>query len=139
MDASSKVDFIHPKDRYGQPIGNRYTSTRVNAALARYVEATGRARAVTKASLRVVCAALLQESLTIIQASHVALILQTALMHATAAAQQGWVLPEVGTSSTLSVSDLAPYWMDNRSFGAVRNDVSLQGVFLLTAPNMSGG
>jgi hypothetical protein len=59
----------------------------------------------------------------------------------------GWALPELvewGEGDrdkeekdwALHVEGLVPYWMGKGE--GVSNDVDLQGVFLLTAPNMSG-
>ena len=137
---SSQTDeIIHPSDRYGQTISNRYTSSRVSHALSAYIACTGHARAVTKTALREVCASLLKNSLAIVQASHVALLLQVAVMHATAAKQKGWTLPILDTrpEAKLSLEYMCPYWM-GAGARTVPNNVELDGIFLLTAPNMSG-
>ncbi|CAE7574957.1 MSH1, partial [Symbiodinium microadriaticum] len=137
-------EIIHPSDRYGQQIVNRYTSLRVNQALSSYIASAGQARTVTKHALREMCTALLRESLTIVQASHVALLLQVAVLHATASRQKGWVLPVVENTTVsaqrvaLTLHGMRPYWMDGAGSRAVSNDVEMNGIFLLTAPNMSG-
>lgn len=101
----------------------------------------------------------------IIHSCHIAVVLQSINSHVIASKQRGWSLPKVTSfpsQSTpkeelstkksrsmvsesskddsmrpmLQVRDLSPYWLDRNT--AVRNDVDLDGIILLTAPNMSG-
>jgi hypothetical protein len=95
---------------------------------------------------------------TVVQAAHWGVVLEASSAHTAAALQKGWVMPTLGTSpgqpfeaafATLADPDedeagpgamrldgLIPYWLSARE--AVPNTISLEGVFLLTAPNMSG-
>ena len=143
VDQQSLTEIIHPRDRYGQSIAGRYTSHGFSEALGSYLSSTAVARSVAKKILRDTCTTLSQDILTIIQASHVAMLLQVAVLHATASTQKGWALPSMqehdgDCRASFEVSGMSPYWMDNNALGAVRNSFALDGVFLLTAPNMSG-
>ena len=95
---------------------------------------------------------------TVVQAAHWGVVLEASSAHTAAALQKGWVMPTLGTTpgqpveaayATLADPDedetgpgamrldgLIPYWLSARE--AVPNTISLEGVFLLTAPNMSG-
>lgn len=92
---------------------------------------------------------------SIVQSGHLAVVLQAALQHTIAAKQRGWALPALFDlpDSTLeymkassNVKDdsvyamhlpgLTPYWLSRDT--ATANDINLFGLFLLTAPNMSG-
>lgn len=84
------------------------------------------------------------------QAAAWSVILQAASDHTVSACQKNWCIPELldfidtdlGPSDsaksrmTMSVTGISPYWIDRSR--AVHNDFELDGLFLLTAPNMSG-
>jgi hypothetical protein len=140
--------FFHPRDRNGKLLRDRYTTSSVQDALANYVSACERAcRDVTVALSR------LSQQLyedghipAIVQASHANLILSTASNHAAMSNVLGWNMAEVcdnsmesstqESESCASLVGLWPYWMDRSE--AVANSFNLNGLFLLTAPNMSG-
>jgi hypothetical protein len=159
----SQSKFYHPRDRNGKLLKNRYTTERVSDALSNYVEACQEAcEEVTEALKR------LSETMcekdpkshhnymsTIMQASMANLILSTVVHHAIHANTQGWNIATVrdgdaneaplssshntgssNTAVTAHFSNLWPYWMDRSE--SVSNTFDLNGLFLLTAPNMSG-
>lgn len=84
------------------------------------------------------------------QAAAWSVILQAASDHTVSACQKNWCIPEllnfvdadlgpsdsVKSQMTMSVTGISPYWIDRSR--AVHNDFELDGLFLLTAPNMSG-
>jgi DNA mismatch repair ATPase MutS len=84
------------------------------------------------------------------QAAAWSVILQAASDHTVSACQKNWCIPEllefvdtglgpsdsVKSRMTMSVTGVSPYWIDRSR--AVHNDFELDGLFLLTAPNMSG-
>ena len=90
------------------------------------------------------------------QAAAWSVILQAASDHTVSACQKNWCIPElldfiekdfgpsdseeisksVKSRMTMSVIGISPYWIDRAR--AVHNDFELDGLFLLTAPNMSG-
>jgi hypothetical protein len=142
---TSKIDvnYIHPRDRFGKVIGNRYTTEAVQAALSDYVNACDKAAAdVTKALVT------LSHTLhdcghlpAIVQASHTNLILSTAFFHAVKATSLGWSLaktfePDPEYDNAGHFHGVWPYWMERSE--AVKNTFDLSGMWVLTAPNMSG-
>jgi DNA mismatch repair ATPase MutS len=54
------------------------------------------------------------------------LMIESSLLHA----------PQPGEQPALKLSGLSPYWMDRAT--CALNPVQLRGIYLLTAPNMSG-
>jgi DNA mismatch repair ATPase MutS len=82
--------------------------------------------------------------MTIVFASHWAIILTAVNAHVGNSIQQNWILsrgfcpPDIAssTSRTLRIHGLTPYWLSRHT--AVPNNISMSGLFLLTAPNMSG-
>jgi MutS domain V len=137
------VKYIHPRDRFGKVLGNRYTTEAVQSALSDYVNACDKAAAdVTKALVT------LSHTLhdrghlpAIVQASHTNLILSTAFYHAVKATSLGWSMaaavepdPEIDTAGHFH--GVWPYWMERSE--AVKNTFDLSGMWVLTAPNMSG-
>lgn len=135
--------YYHPRDRNGKLLRNRYTTKTVEDAISSYVEACDNA---TNSVGKVLTD--LSETLcdtghlpAVTQAAHVNLILATACQHAAQANYLGWNLADIveddGTNkAACRFVDLHPYWMDNSV--AVLNSFDLNGLFLLTAPNMSG-
>lgn len=147
-DDDKKSDYFHPRDRNGKLLRNRYTSTNVQSALSDYVAACDRA------CLEVTCVLTrLSQTLcesghlpAIVQAAHANLILSTAAHHAANANALGWNAAVMYEShdnrerhqqqSAGHLQDVWPYWMDRSE--AVANSFDMDGLFLLTAPNMSG-
>jgi hypothetical protein len=153
------TNFIPFVDRKGVVINKRYTTKRVQEALAEYQAAVESAPLVITSIIQNLCLALISELMTIIFASHWAIIITAMNAHVGHSIQQQWVLSdhipahradisdhagqgsqmrkiEVESSNKLVVEGLTPYWLSRRL--AVRNNISLTGLFLLTAPNMSG-
>ena len=134
--------YYHPRDRNGKPINLRYTTERVEHALLEYVEACDNAKEeVTKALMRLSYNLADNNHLPIIlQASHLNLIATTAIHHAASSNAKGWglgiIYDESGGDSAGFMNGLWPYWMDKTC--SVPNTFDLNGMFLLTAPNMSG-
>jgi hypothetical protein len=141
-DENAKSSFFHPRDRNGKLLRNRYTSTNVQSALTDYVAACDRA------CLEVTCVLTrLSQTLcesghlpAVVQAAHLNLIMSTAFHHAANANAFGWnaaVTYEAEAGDTAGhLQDVWPYWMDRSE--AVSNSFDMDGLFLLTAPNMSG-
>lgn len=135
--------FFHPRDRNGKILRNRFTTEYVQSALSDYVAACDRAcQDVTDTLVRL--SQLLCDDghiPAVVQASHANLILSSAFHHAVRANAAGWNLART-YEATLSedtagyLKDLWPYWMDKSE--ATSNSYELNGMWLLTAPNMSG-
>ncbi|CAM9772584.1 unnamed protein product, partial [Chrysoparadoxa australica] len=138
-----RADFIHPIDRNGKALKNRYTTPDVAAALTAYKAAVQGASEAAKEVLESLSLELLQDLPSVVMASHWAVIAQTAEAHTSHSMLRRWCLPTLkpvdDTSTQFSVKDLRPYWLAGGGpLGGVPNSFSLDGLFLLTAPNMSG-
>ena len=142
-----KEAYFHPRDRHGKLLRNRYTTSRVQFALAEYVSACEAACEEVSIVLTNLAQRLYDEGhiAAIAQAAHVNLILSAAFHHATKATKMGWHLAQTFEQSNGSEGEdpltaqfvhLWPYWMHPSE--AISNTFELEGLFLLTAPNMSG-
>lgn len=142
--ATDKVMYIHPRDRFGKLIRNRYTTEKVQNALSSYVEACENAKNVVSTVLVGLSQKLHDEGHmpAIVQASHMNLIVSTAFHHAAKANILGWNTATMyekdttGHECAAHFVGLWPYWMDRSE--AVSNSFNLDGMWILTAPNMSG-
>ena len=139
-DEVSKSRYFHPRDRNGKVLRTRYTTEKVQEALSDYVEACENARkevekVLTRLSWELVDNGHLP---TIMQASHLNLILSTAAHHAASSNMKGWSNAVIEDESTSAghFEGVWPYWMDQSE--SIPNSFDLDGLFLLTAPNMSG-
>eukprot|EP00978_Attheya_sp_CCMP212_P002321 scaffold4800_cov47-Attheya_sp.AAC.1 len=147
VEGKGKEKYFHPRDRNGKVLRNRYTTANVQAALSDYVEACETAcKEVTKV-LTNLSATLCDEGHlpAVVQAAHANLILSTAAHHAANSNALGWSMAQVFEKNTSgspnpnlagNIKDIWPYWMDRHE--SVANSFKLDGLFLLTAPNMSG-
>jgi MutS domain V/MutS domain I len=141
---SDPQDYFHPKDRNGKVIRNRFTTSKVEEALSEYILATENACREVLSTLVTLSDQICRGGhlSVIVQSSHFSLILSTAAYHAAKSKSLGWAMAKVlpGGSDEPDVAgrfcNVWPYWMD-RSV-AVLNSFELDGMFLLTAPNMSG-
>lgn len=144
--AGMESAYIHPKDRFGKLIRNRYTTASVQSALSEYVEACDKACREVTSVLAMLSQRICEEGHlpAIVQAAHFNLILSTASHHAAKANGLGWSMATTYDCASVSpLADIAgkfvdmfPYWMDRSE--AVSNSFEVEGMFLLTAPNMSG-
>mmetsp|Transcript_27158 Transcript_27158/g.45868 ORF Transcript_27158/g.45868 Transcript_27158/m.45868 type:complete len:745 (-) Transcript_27158:31-2265(-) len=157
------VEYFHPLDRTFTPLARKYTSKAVDTALKAYLFACEKLKHAVQLKLIQLCTQMVDispegEEATsdavssscisgIVQSAHLAVILNTALYHAYSSRQKGWVLPMMEPISMmtkiapaeglhLDIKGLTPYWLDRSS--AARTDVDINGILLLTAPNMSG-
>ncbi|KAL7495396.1 hypothetical protein ACHAWT_003896 [Skeletonema menzelii] len=135
-----KSRYFHPRDRNGKVLRTRYTTDRVQEALSDYVETCERAqkeveKVLTRLSWELVDNGHLP---SIMQSSHLNLILSTAAHHAASANMKGWSTAVIEDDSTCAghFEGVWPYWMDQSE--SIPNSFDLNGLFLLTAPNMSG-
>ena len=141
-EGKAKSKYYHPRDRNGKLLNRRYTTERVEHALLDYVEACESAKEeVTKTLMRLSFTLTDNNHLpTILQASHLNLIASTAIHHAASSNAKGWgvgiIYDEPGGDSAGFMNGLWPYWMDKTC--SISNSFDLNGMFLLTAPNMSG-
>eukprot|EP00980_Cylindrotheca_fusiformis_P013449 scaffold3437_cov113-Cylindrotheca_fusiformis.AAC.16 len=134
--------YFHPRDRNGKTIRNRYTTEKVQGALSDYVSACEGACESVSSVLSKLAQEIEEQGHipAIVQAAHLNLVLSTAYHHAVKASKLKWNLATVvedgGDDREMHLVNVWPYWMDHSQ--AVPNTFDLNGLFLLTAPNMSG-
>jgi len=136
--------FYQPKDRNNRAMKGRHTTKRVEDALAAYVRSCEEARKRVESVLRELSKRIHDERhiSAIVCALHANTIMSTVLNHATRAKQLGWSGVSVNDSVAkedsckLLLKDLWPYWLE-RHF-SVQNTIDMEGMWLLTAPNMAG-
>jgi hypothetical protein len=157
-----EISFIHPSDRFGKVILNRWSTKKVKQAVACYVTECENATAEVASILSALAQNLQDEGHipAIVQSSHLNLILSTAFHHAVKATNSKWELANTIEDSSLPPAsslnnekhqqidgpqsssaeahfvDVFPYWMHRSK--AVSNTFDLTSMILLTAPNMSG-
>ena len=157
-----EISFIHPSDRFGKVIMNRWSTEKVKQAVSCYVTECENATAEVASILSALAQNLQDEGHipAIVQSSHLNLILSTAFHHAVKATKSKWELAKTIEDSssppTSSINnekneqivghqpssaeahfvDVFPYWMHRSK--AVPNTFDLSSMILLTAPNMSG-
>ena len=135
--------YIHPRDRFGKLLKTRYTTEKVQDALLDYVSTCDKACEDVAEALQRLSTTLDEHGHipAIVQASHSNLILSTAFQHAIKANSVGWSRARTvkecdDEGSAGRFCDVWPYWMDRSQ--AVPNTFDLEGMWVLTAPNMSG-
>jgi len=141
---NAKSRYFHPRDRNGKVLTTRYTTERVQDAMSEYVEACSSAREEVERVLTQLSWDIVDNDhlSAILQASHLNLILSTAAHHAASSNVKGWNVATIydddddDRDSAGNFTGLWPYWMDKSE--SVSNSFDLNGLFLLTAPNMSG-
>jgi len=139
-----KEKYYHPRDRNGKLLCNRYTTARVEDAVSAYVNACNFAAESIHSVLSKLSKTLYETGhLPVIsQAAHINLILSTATQHAAHANYLGWHMAEIvdrdneNNKNSFEFRNVWPYWMDKSE--CVLNSFTLDGMFILTAPNMSG-
>jgi DNA mismatch repair ATPase MutS len=137
---STAIEYISPTDRFFKPIAKRYTTKNVEKAVKQYCDITTKGPEIVEKILQNLCAVLTEDMFIIEQIAHWAVILQAVNGHVISSQQKKWILPtlydKANADTCLKLDGLTPYWLD-RNF-ATSNNIELDGIFLLTAPNMSG-
>jgi DNA mismatch repair ATPase MutS len=147
------VEYFRPYDDKKHKRLGGYTSQGVTEALDEYKSHVERAPRVVEKVLQGLCEKLDDYQMTVVLISNWALILQATSSHVIAARRKGWSLPSLddfheesyvaGEDAGLprpvfEVNGLSAWWMERGDSSTKLNQVSLDGLFLLTAPNMSG-
>jgi hypothetical protein len=141
-DSSSSSSLYHPKDRFNKVMKTRWTNKRLDDAVAEYVAACEECERAVSDVLKSLAATItdMPRSLETIRcAGYVNHISVFALDHARLSISRGWYLAsceEGGGGEGGGLKGVWPYWM-SKDVGA-GNDVDLESMVLLTAPNMSG-
>lgn len=140
--AKDHSSYYHPRDRNGKLLRSRYTTERVDKALHEYVAACEGGSAAVTAVLAKLAECLSDDGHlpAVVQASHTNLVLSTAAHHSASANSLGWsqasIVDSCDNDQRAHFNGLFPYWMDRSE--SVPNTFTLDSLFLLTAPNMSG-
>ena len=140
--AKDPAAYYHPRDRNGKILRSRYTTELVDKALHEYVAACEGGSAAVTAVLAKLAERLCDDGHlpAVVQASHTNLVLSTAAHHSANANALGWnqaaIVDSCENDQRARFNGLFPYWM--ASSESVSNSFTLDGLFLLTAPNMSG-
>ena len=135
------VPLLHPVDRWGKEISDRWSTERVERAADGYRVAANRAGGAVSSALRRLAKALDDHVPDLIAAATFSAIATAVSLHAKHALARGWrpatLLDEDDVTTPWTMTRLTPFWM-SRDGGAVPNDVAVSGLVLLTGPNMAG-
>jgi len=135
--------LIHPRDRYGKEISDRWSTPRVEAALDAYRVSSAACGRAVASRLKALADDLGAHVADLVAAATFSAIAVAVTLHATRATRRGWrpaSLPPASDATTpFKTVGLRPFWMDDAGPGsAVENDITLDGVSILTGPNMAG-
>ncbi|KAL0376835.1 UNVERIFIED_CONTAM: DNA mismatch repair protein MSH1, mitochondrial [Sesamum calycinum] len=138
-------------DSKGKKVGEEwFTTMKVENALTRYHEAGDRAKTKVLELLRALSAELQTKINILVFASMLLVIAKALFGHVSEGRRRKWVFPALtqcqrsqntGTlhgAEGMKISGLSPYWFDAAQGGAVRNNVDMKSLFLLTGPNGGG-
>ncbi len=142
--STDKGIFKHPFDRNRKRMANRWTTDKVEVALADYVEASSNAASCARECLQGLCDTVTEELATVVQAAHLAILLQAIDGHVRHCTAKGWVFPELQAPENscegvcdhpsrmpvMQFHDLIPYWLPRHK--AVSNSFEMGGIYLLT-------
>ena len=141
-DAMKTDDFIHPRDRFGKEVADRWTTARVELALDDYRVATQKAAVAVSDTLINLADDLQEHISSLVGAATLSTVTIAILAHASNAINKRWtpptLLPEGDTASPLAVEGLVPFWMRLDGAETVPNSFDIDGLVLLTGPNMAG-
>ena len=141
-DAVKADDFIHPRDRFGKEVADRWTTARVELALDDYRVATQKAAVAVSDTLINLADDLQEHISSLVGAATLSTVTIAILAHASNAINKRWtpptLLPEGDTTSPLAVEGLVPFWMRLDGAETVPNSFDIDGLVLLTGPNMAG-
>ena len=141
-DAMKADDFIHPRDRFGKEVADRWTTARVELALDDYRVATQKAAVAVSDTLINLADDLQEHISSLVGAATLSTVTIAILAHASNAINKRWtpptLLPEGDTASPLAVEGLVPFWMRLDGAETVPNSFDIDGLVLLTGPNMAG-
>ena len=120
--------------------GTKRSTKRVEQALKAYHHAAYQTEAAVTECLRAVSKELQPHLSALVGAAAFSLYLRLAVEHEREARRRGWCLPELlPVGGDWQVERLTPPWMSrDGSGGAVPSSLTLNGMMLLTGPNMAG-
>jgi len=142
-EARESLGLVHPRDRNGVLLSDRWSTPALEEAQEEYRQAAFEADAAVTRELRALAGRLQPFLADLIGASVFSVAVRALGAHAAEANRRGWVAPEMHppddrSGSPLAFEGLWPYWMDARDPGTVLNSFDMDGLVLLTGPNMAG-
>ena len=142
-EARESLELVHPRDRNGVLLSDRWSSPALEEAQEEYRQAAYEAGAAVTRELRALAGRLQPFLADLVGASVFSVAVRALGAHAAEANRRGWVAPEMHSADDRSGSPLVfeglwPYWMDARDPGTVLNSFDMDGLVLLTGPNMAG-
>jgi hypothetical protein len=151
--SSSSSGLIHPRDRSGKIETGFYSTIELETAQDDYRRACSDARDAVRTELRKLAATLQPKLTQLVAAASFAVVASALDAHVREAARRGWSLPQLtfdanssisstkDSSSTFKVDGMFPYWLGGTGGidpSTIKNSFEMEGMFLLTGPNMAG-
>ncbi|NBV05894.1 MAG: hypothetical protein EBS06_01480 [Proteobacteria bacterium] len=135
--------LIHPTDRFGKEVKDRWTTSKAEAALKEYKEEAAAIHEAIKKTLKRASKELSPYCLAIIHLATFSNFVKTLYLHIKECQPRNWTTNFISgsfetdkNSSEISVEEFFPYWM--KPSEAVTNSLTFSGSCLLTGHNMSG-
>ncbi|KAJ4840276.1 DNA mismatch repair ATPase msh1 [Turnera subulata] len=138
-------------DSKGKKVGEEwFTTMKVEDALARYHDASEKAKERVLELLRELSAELQIKVNVLVFASMLLVIAKALFAHVSEGRRRKWVFPTLAGfhksknvksldgGNGMKLVGLSPYWLDPAGGRAVQNTVDMQSLFLLTGPNGGG-
>jgi DNA mismatch repair ATPase MutS len=131
-------NLIHPLDRYGKEVRDRWTTREAEYALQNYKDVAAKTHDKIKEILKQTSKELSPFCLSIIHLATFSNFTKTLYLHIKECQTRNWSLNFVSekSSAEIALTDFFPYWMKHSE--AVTNSLIFDGTCLLTGHNMSG-
>lgn len=134
-----KHNLIHPLDRYGKEVKDRWSTKEVEDALTKYKNLATATYEAIKQILKKASKELSPYCLPIIHLATFSNLSKTLYLHIKECQIKNWTTNFINDESSknqISLEDFFPYWM--KSDQAVTNSLKFDGTCLLTGHNMAG-
>lgn len=134
----AKYNLIHPTDRYGKEVKDRWSTKEVEAALETYKDAATETYEAIRKVLKKVSKDLSPYCLPIIHLATFSNFTKTIYLHVKECQPRNWTLNFASgdAQNKIAIAEFFPYWM--KTGEAVTNSLTFDGTCLLTGHNMSG-
>lgn len=154
--AAHSVGLINPKDRNGRVESSVFSTPDLEVAHDSYRRACSVYRDAVRTQLRELAVALSPHTSSLVTASMFGVIAVALDGHVREALRRGWTMPHLLQDSQswsqngelytagkrcLHIRDMWPYWLGGPGgvdVGVVKNSLNLEGMVMLTGPNMAG-
>ncbi len=141
--SSPSTKLIHPRDRFGRELADRWTTQNVEDKLELYRQSCREAQAAVAGQLRMLSASLQPFVGALIACSTLSTISLAINAHISKTQSKGWTIPHLldpdDCKTPFQVKDFEPFWMDGTAdLKVIPNTVDIDGMIILTGPNMAG-